>query len=249
MEADARLIRRGAWTLPAAGLLLGAPWIKPYFNGSVGLLGMAGPQADQNLIDNNTWARIATSDGYALFTVTQALGLLSLMFGIFVLYGFLIGGRSPRLALRALILGVAGIVPAMMMLGVLAFAEPVLGSLYQKGVDVCSTSAFPDLLPTALCRWWWGSLPSAVLALALYLLEFLIMVTLGDAIWRSGRVPRWVALAFPFAYFGCIAIAPVTTLIGGFLMVVAGGRIALQLNREAAGRIRSYDAVPASQRT
>jgi hypothetical protein len=23
------IVRRGAWTLPAAGLLLGAPWIKP----------------------------------------------------------------------------------------------------------------------------------------------------------------------------------------------------------------------------
>jgi hypothetical protein len=249
MEVDARVIRRGAWTLPAAGLLLGAPWIKPYFAGSVGLSGMAGPQADPNLIDNKTWASIATSDGYALFSATQALGLLSLLFGMFVLYGFLVGGRSPHLALRALILGVAGIVPALMMLGVLAFAEPVLASLYQKGVDVCSTAAFSDLLPTALCRWWWGSLPSFVLALALYLLEFFIMVNLGDAIWRSGRVPRWVALAFPFAYFGCIAITPVMTLIGGFLMVVAGGRIALQLNRGAADRTSSHDALPAALRT
>jgi hypothetical protein len=71
MEVDARVIRRGAWTLPAAGLLLGAPWIKPYFAGSVGLSGMAGPQADPNLIDNNAWARIATSDGYALFSAVQ----------------------------------------------------------------------------------------------------------------------------------------------------------------------------------
>jgi len=249
MEVDARVIRRGAWTLPAAGLLLGAPWIKPYFAGSVGLLGMAGPQADPNMIDNRTWARIATSDGYALFSATQGLGLLCLLFGMFVLYGYLAGGHSPRSALQALVLGVAGIVPALMMLGVLAFAEPVLASLYQKGVDVCSTAAFPDLLPTALCRWWWGPLPSIVLALALYLLVFLIMVTLGDAIWRSGRVPRWVALAFPFAYFGCIAITPVLTLIGGFLMVVAGGRIALQLNREAAGRTSSHDALPAALRT
>ena len=249
MEVDARVIRLGAWTLPAAGLLLGAPWIKPYFSGSVGLLGMAGPQADQNLIDNNAWARIATSNGYALFSVIQVLGLLSLLFGIFALYGFLVGGRSPRLALPALILGVAGIVPALMMLGVLAFAEPVLASLYQKGVDACSTAAFPDLLPTALCRWWWGPLPSMGLALVLYAVEFLIMAILGNAIWRSGRVPRWVALAFPFAYFGCIAITPITTLVGGFLMVIAGGRIALQLNREAAGQSATHDALPAALRT
>src|ERR1700687_777465 len=249
MEVDARVIRRGAWTLPAAGLLLGAPWIKPYFAGSVGLLGMAGPPADSNMVCNRTWARSATGGGHGPFSATQGLGLLCLLFGMFVLYGYLAGGHSPRSALQALVLGVAGIVPALMMLGVLAFAEPVLASLYQKGVDVCSTAAFPDLLPTALCRWWWGPLPSIVLALALYLLVFLIIVTLGDAIWRSGRVPRWVALAFPFAYFGCIAITPVLTLIGGFLMVVAGGRIALQLNREAAGRTSSHDALPAALRT
>src|SRR6202165_3038456 len=139
MQVDARVMRGGAGTLPAAGPLLGAPWTKPYFAGSVVLLGMAGPQADPNMIDNRTWARIATSDGYALFSATQGLGLLCLLFGMFVLYGYLAGGHSPRSALQALVLGVAGIVPALMMLGVLAFAEPVLASLYQKGVDVCST--------------------------------------------------------------------------------------------------------------
>jgi hypothetical protein len=39
MEVDARVIRRSAWTLPAAELLLGAPWIKLYFAGSVDLTG------------------------------------------------------------------------------------------------------------------------------------------------------------------------------------------------------------------
>jgi hypothetical protein len=233
--------------------LLGAPWIKPWFAESADLSGK-GMTFWIAPTDTITWARIATSDGYQLFSATQALGLLSLVFGLFVLYGYLAAGRSPRWATAAVTLGVSGIVPAMMLLGALAFAEPRVARLYQNGIDACSTSVPGSGVP---CTWNWGWMPSILgdpLAGGATFLTFLTLVlastiALGVAIWRCGRLPKWVALAFAVAYFGCIAISPWLTLIGGFLMFVAGGRITLQLKREAAGRIRSHDAVPAAQRT
>jgi hypothetical protein len=250
MEVYASVLRRGAWTLPVAGLLLGAPWIRPWFADPADLSGK-GMTFWIAPTDTATWARIATSDGYQLFSATQALGLLSLLFGLFVLYQYLARGHAPRWALAALILSVVGIVPAMMQLGALAFAEPWVARLYQNGIDACSTSVPGS---GVLCRWDWSRFPSFFgdpLAGGATFLTFLAlvlaaMIALGVAIWRCGRLPKWVALAFAFAYFGCIAISPWWTLIGGSLMFVAGGRIALELNREAAARISSHHTVPAA---
>jgi hypothetical protein len=262
MGSDTRVIRRGAWTLPVAGLLLGAPWLRPWFAESADLSGKGmtwwlGPiklgVVGSAPTDTAAWARITASDGYQLFSGTQVLGLLSLLFGLFVLYGYLAGGRSPRWARAAVTLGIAGIVPAMMLLGALAFAEPRVVRLYQNGIDVCSTSVPPG----ALCRWYWGPMPwisgdpleGGGLFLTFLTLVVASMIAFGVAIWQSSLLPKWVALAFAAAYFGCIAITPVLTLVGGLLMIVAGGWITLQLNREAVGRISSPDALPTAIRT
>jgi hypothetical protein len=257
MAVDARVLSRRAWTLPAAGLLLGAPWLRPWFADPADLAGKGmtfwlGPVKVGTFgsapTDTATWARIASSDGYQLFSATQALGLLSLVFGLFVLYAYLAVGRSPRWATAALTLGVAHIVPAMMMLGALAFAEARVARLYQHGIDACSASGPP---PGHLCNWAWATLPTVLgdpleggaTALTLLALAFATMITLGVAIWRSGRLPKWVAVAFPVAYFGCLDIEPFWTLIGGVLMIAAGGRIALQLNREGAKSTVRHDPV------
>lgn len=259
---EARIVSRAIWTLPAAGLLLGAPWLRPWFADPADLAGTGmtfwlGPVKVGTFsapTDTATWARIATSDGYQLFGATQALGLLSLVLGLFALYAYLAAGRSPRWATAAVTLGVACIVPAMMMLGALAFAEARVARLYQHGIDACSASGPP---PGHLCNWAWATMPivlgdpleGGATFLALLALVFATMIVLGVAIWHSGRLPKWVAVTFPVAYFGCLAIAPFWTLIGGVLMIAAGGRIALQLNREASGRIGSRDTVPAALST
>jgi hypothetical protein len=257
MEVDARVIRRGVWTLPAAGLLLGGPWLRPWFADPADLAGKGmtfwlGPVKVGTFgsapTDIATWARIASSDGYQLFSATQVLGLLSLVFGLFALYAYLASGRSPRWATAALTLGVATIVPPLMMLGTLAFAEARVARLYQHGIDACSATGPP---PGGLCTWGWHTLPivlgdpleGGAVALTLIGLEFATMIALGVAIWRSGRLPKWVALAFPIAFLGCHVIAPFWTLIGGLLMIAAGGRIALQLNRERVKSTASHDLV------
>jgi hypothetical protein len=111
MEVDARVIRRGAWTLPAAGLLLGAPWVRPWFADSADAAIQVKSWAPFSPNDRDTWARIATSDSYQLFALTQVLGMLCLLFGLVALYVYLARGRSPRWALAALIFSVVGIVP------------------------------------------------------------------------------------------------------------------------------------------
>jgi hypothetical protein len=256
MEVDARVIRLGAWTLPAAGLLLGAPWIKPYFASSADAAVETASWAPFRANDLDTWARIATSDSYRLFSLTQVLGTVCLLFGLFVLYGNLAHGRSPRLALAGLILGVVGIVPVFMMLGELSQAAPILATFYQNGINICPSSlAEPGfvgrsgILSEAFCKWWWGpdTFPDALTRI--FVVWPFAALSLAFAIARSGVLSKWSALPFGFAYYLCIQIYPPYTLVGGFLMVVVGVWIALQLNREAADRTSSHDALPAALRT
>jgi hypothetical protein len=254
MEVDAGVSRRGAWILPAAGLLLGAPWIKPYFASSADAAVETASWFPFRASDLDTWARIATSDSYQLFCLTQVLGMVCLLFGLFALYGNLARGRSPRLARDGLILGVVGIVPVFMMLGELSQAAPILATFYQNGINICPGSlAEPGfvgrsgILSEAFCKWWWGpdAFPTALTR------NFLVWpfaaLSLAFAIARSGVVSEWAALPFALAYWLCIQIYPPFTLVGGFLMVVVGVWIALQLNRGATPR-SAHDPLPTAPR-
>jgi hypothetical protein len=230
------------WTLPAAGLLLGAPWIKPYFadaaDAAIGVKSWT-PFKPTEL---ETWARMATSDSYQLFSLTQVLGMLCLLFGLFALYGYLARGRSPRWALAALIFGVVGLVPVLMLLGELAHAGPILATYYQNGINVCPTSlAEPGFVGRwgvsgqAFCKWWWGPMGSFPMALTVFFLLWpASALSSAVAIWRSRLVSKWVALPFGLAYYMCVWISPLVTLIGGFLMLGVGGWIAWQIGRTGA---------------
>jgi hypothetical protein len=168
--------------------------------------------------------------------------MICLLFGLFVLYGYLARGRSPRWALTALIFSVVGIVPVLMLLGELANAAPMLANFYQNGINVCPNSlADPGflhrwrILPEAFCKWWWG--PTGSMQVAVTIIFFLwpaSALSSAVAIWRSGLVSKWVALPFGLAYYMCVWISPIVTLIGGFLMIVVGGWIAWQIGRTGA---------------
>jgi hypothetical protein len=73
--------------------------------------------------------------------------------------------------------------------------------------------SFPMALTTIFLLWGGGAL------------------TLAVAIWRSSLVSRWLAVPFGLAYYMCVWMDPLVTLIGGFLMLVVGGWIALRIGR------------------
>jgi hypothetical protein len=194
--------------------------------------------------DLDTWARITTSDSYQLFSLTQVLGTICLLFGLFTLYGCLLHGRSPRWALTALIFSIVGIVPALMMLGERLWAEPILATFYQNGINVCPTSlADPGYIrrwgvsgPQALCEWSSAPMSFPMALTTIFLLWGGGALTLAVAIWRSSLVSKWLAVPFGLAYYMCVSSDPLVTLIGGFLMLVVGGWIALRIGREGATR-------------
>jgi hypothetical protein len=143
-----------------------------------------------------------------------------------------------------------------MTLGELAQAAPIVATFYQNGINVCPASLTEPgfagrwgILPEAFCKWWWGPMSFQMALPTIFLLWPASALTLAVAIWRSGLVSKWAALPVGAAFYLCVSISPIVTLIGGALMVVAGGWIALQLSREAAGRITSHDALPAAPRT
>jgi hypothetical protein len=234
--------------------LLGAPWLKPYFASSADAAVETTSWPPFRAHDLDTWARIATSDSYQLFSLTQVLGIVCLLFGLIALYGNLARGRSPRLARDGLILGVVGIVPVFMMLGELSQAAPILATFYQNGIDVCPRSlAEPGfvgrwgILSEAFCKWWWGPVSFPMAFIMTFVFWPWTALTLALAIARSGLVSKWAAVPFGLAYYLCISISPIVTLVGGFLMVVVGVWIALQLNRGATPR-SAHDPLPTAPR-
>jgi hypothetical protein len=123
------------------------------------------------------------------------------------------------------------------------WAEPILATFYQNGINVCPTSlADPGYIgrwgvsgPQALCEWSAPmSFPMAVTTI--FLLWGGGALTLAVAIWRSSLVSKWLAVPFGLAYYMCVGSDPLVELIGGFLMLVVGGWIALRIGREGATR-------------
>jgi hypothetical protein len=237
--SEGAVLSRAIWALPAAGLLLGVPWLKPWFADAQDLASttFAFPPVPRDL---DAWARIATSDGYVLFGLIQRLGLVCLLFGVFALYAFLARGRSPRWATAALILGVTSIVTASSMLGVMEWARPHVASMYQSGIDVClqshETPEYFQRWPTpkdTFCGWAWAAMGFPQALTLIVLIPALMALALAVAIWRSGLLSRWVALPFAAAFHVCLWLTPLA-LIGGLLMVASGGWIAFQRGREGA---------------
>jgi hypothetical protein len=241
--SEGRVRSRAIWALPVAGLLLGVPWLKPWFAEAQDLVSttfFAFPPAPRDL---DAWARIVTSDGYVLFGLIQRLGLICLLLGLFALHAFLARGRSPRWATAALILGVTSIVTAISELGVMAWVRPLLASMYQSGIDVCLQShEAPEYFQRwgegkgTFCGWAWAAMGFPQAVTFVVLIPALMALALAVAIWRSGLLSRWTAVAFAAAFHMSLWLTPLA-LIGGLLMVVSGGWIARHQDRELGSAI------------
>ena len=191
------------------------------------------PQPDPNT-HYEAWARFVTTDHYVLSHVLgSTLGLILAIFGTFALGACLVGGRSGRLGLVAMVttvLGTALFLPAM---GVSTYATPQEGQAYLAGIE-----EFSELPPS------FADTVFALTSLLVIVLLFVGNVLLGIAVWRSGVLPRWAGalwavaavLMYPLGIVYAVVIlgvqsTPRTVLVGALLLVIGGGWIALSALR------------------
>jgi hypothetical protein len=191
------------------------------------------PQPDPNA-HYEAWARFVTTNHYVLSHVLgSTLGLVLAIFGTFALGAYLVGGRSGRLGLVAMVttvLGTALFLPAM---GVSTYATPQEGQAYLAGIGEFSElpSSFADTV-------------FALTSLLVIVLMFVGNVLLGIAVWRSGVLPRWAGalwaaaavLMYPLGIVYAVVIlgvqsTPRTVLVGALLLVIGGGWIAFSALR------------------
>jgi hypothetical protein len=191
------------------------------------------PQPDQNK-DPEAWARFVGSTYYLLTHVFGSVGsALLAIFGVFALGAYLANSRAGRLGLVAMVVTVVGQALSLVIGGVSAFALNAIGRAYLAGTKDVMKLQFSSAM-------------SVLFGLAIL---FLVVgnVLLGVAVWRSGTLPKWsgalwVASALMFYVLGAVlgmattGSSLLTQPVGGLLMVIGGGWIALSaLRRPSAG--------------
>ena len=218
-NSTANWIRMGLFALPLSGVLIA--WSS------------LDPQPDQNK-DPEAWARFVGSTYYLLTHVFGSVGSAILaIFGVFALGAYLANSRAGRLGLVAMVVTVVGQALSLVIGGVSAFALNAIGRAYLAGTKDVMKLQFSSAM-------------SVLFGLAIL---FLVVgnVLLGVAVWRSGTLPKWsgalwVASALMFYVLGAVlgmattGSSLLTQPVGGLLMVIGGGWIALSaLRRPSAG--------------
>lgn len=59
-------------------------------------------------------------------------------------------------------------------------------------------------------------------------------ISLGYAIWRSGRFAKWIGPAFGVAFMMSALSAPLVTLVGAALLIVTGILIARKVEQQGS---------------
>jgi hypothetical protein len=123
-----------------------------------------------------------------------------------------------RLALRGLVLSVAGMAFIMTLFGAATFAQPAIGRAYLAGHQA-AVAINSDL---------YGA-PAVVVGLTGGLLYSAGSALLGVALWRAGRLPRWTgalyAAAVPLISIIGLVVG-VAQPIGAVLIIISGAWIA-----------------------
>src|SRR5215212_6017128 len=221
-------IRIGLFALPLSGVLLA--WSS------------LDPQLDQAKHPEE-WARFVGSSYYLLTHVFGSIGsALLAVFGVFALGAYLANGRAGRLGLVAMVITVVGQALSLVIGGVSTFASNAIGRAYLAGTEEVMRLEFPTAM-------------TVLFALAILLLV-VGNVLLGVAVWRSETLPKWagaiwVASALLFYVLGAVlgmattGSSLLTQPVGGGLMVIGGGWIALSaLSRPSAEAVGVAGAQP-----
>jgi hypothetical protein len=180
------------------------------------------PQPDQ-VKDPAGWASFVSTGSYLIsHLVGSTVGIILAIFGVFALGAVLARTRSAGLGLTGMVLTVAGQGLLMVPSVISTFATPAIGRAYRAGHPDVMSVEFPPAM-------------TATFALGL-LLALVGNVSLGIAVWRSDRLPRWAgaiwALSAVVFYVLGVVLGLATTgaslptqPVGALLVVVAGGWI------------------------
>jgi hypothetical protein len=226
----ARLTSWGLWAIPAAGVLTLGPWIAIFFQ----------PNPNVNT-DQAGFARAVTDTPHAIVGYLYIIGLLCLLFGVLAISTLLQESQvrseadSPARTVSsvrrawnapgssyAAVGMVFGIVATTLVIGtwtILVFATPTVGDVYLSGHPGVG-EVFKVLSGG---HWTVRVVPLFIVA---GLADLVAAFTLGDAIRRSGRVPKWVGPVFGVGFALTIASVPNISLVGALLLILAGVVIA-----------------------
>jgi hypothetical protein len=169
--------------------------------------------------DFHAYAEYVTTSSFLVsHLVGSIVGTTIGLVGVLALGVVLAATAERRLALRGLVLSVAGMAFIMTLFGAATFAQPAIGRAYLAGQQT-AVAINSDL---------YGA-PAVVVGLTGGLLYSAGSALLGVALWRAGTLPRWTgplyALAVPLISIVGLAVG-VAQPIGAVLIMTSGAWIA-----------------------
>jgi len=197
-------IRLGVLAIPVYGLLV--------------FLSTLSHQPDYRT-DFHAYAEYVTTSSFLVsHLVGSIVGTTIGLVGVLALGVVLAATAERRLALRGLVLSVAGMAFIMTLFGAATFAQPAIGRAYLAGQQT-AVAINSDL---------YGA-PAVVVGLTGGLLYSAGSALLGVALWRAGRLPRWTgalyAVAVPLISIIGLVVG-VAQPIGAVLIIISGAWIA-----------------------
>jgi hypothetical protein len=196
--------RLGVLAIPVYGLLV--------------LLSTLSHQPDYRT-DFHAYAEYVTTTGFLVsHLVGSIVGTTIGLFGVLALGAVLAATSGRRLALRGLVLSVAGMAFIMTLFGAATFAQPAIGRAYLAGQQA-AVAINSDL---------YGA-PAVVVGLTGGLMYSTGAALLGIALWRSATLPRWTgplyAVAVPLVSIIGLVVG-VAQPVGALLIIISGAWIA-----------------------
>jgi hypothetical protein len=196
------LTRAGLWAIPVAGVLTLIPWIGIFF------VSGGGSSPDQQLARDPT--------PFAIVGFLYIVGLICLLFGVLTIFSLLSAGPAHTWAAVGMVLGVSVITLLVGIWMILSVVDPVLSDVYRSGHKDGAAEAY-DLMSGGH---WSGRMTPVFIVGGLGAL--VASISLGFAIWRSGRFAKWIGPVFGVAFMLSTLSAPLVTLVGAALLIVTG---------------------------
>jgi hypothetical protein len=205
LAARANRIRIGVLTFPISGLVAASAALVP----GIGI---------NPAVDPAGFAQAA--DYVGLANLVGIVSLVFLLFGFEALRTFLERNSVDRWAFAGMTLSMIGVGLFLPFLGIIAFAGPVAGRLYLKG-QARAVSIISESTSTAnFAAFAFGGIS--------VLFSVLGSILFSASIWRSGKLPKWSAIAYailaPLNWTP--HYIPALWFLGGILLFGAGIGIA-----------------------